>query len=161
VEASAAAVLHDLASVVVASCPGTRLLVRSVPAGQPVAAVTGTLTPRTPLSVLDGSDVHDLARADAAVLLVGLGRATAQDVAAAVRHLGRRDVPIIGVVTTPGASAERTPAAAPARPHGPLDRLVAGAETGLSGAALAPAADPGVSTDTTPMQAIPQPGGTS
>lgn len=92
--------LHDLASSVTAACPGERLLVRTVPAGLGCSPVAEPLSASVRLAVLDGTDVGDLARADAALLLVGLRRATAADVAAAVRHLRGHGVPVVGAVTT-------------------------------------------------------------
>ncbi|MEV0591687.1 Wzz/FepE/Etk N-terminal domain-containing protein [Nonomuraea cavernae] len=139
--------LHDLASTVIAGCQGKRLLVRAVPIGFAAAAVAGPLADATLLTVLDGSDVGDLARADAAVLVVGLGRATSADVRAAVRPLARQHVPIIGVLT-----AVREPVFPPTvttRSHSSLGKLVAGAEL-----------DPGINPETSPMQALPHPPGT-
>lgn len=97
--------VHDLASSVVAACAGERLLIRAVPTELGAASVAARLADDAPLSVLNGSDVRDLARADAALLLIGLGRATLVHVAAAVRHLARHNVPIIGVVTISGELA--------------------------------------------------------
>ncbi|MDF2708174.1 Wzz/FepE/Etk N-terminal domain-containing protein [Nonomuraea muscovyensis] len=121
--------LHDLASAVIAACPGRRLLVTGVPAGHGVSRVAGALAARTPLSVLDGSDVGDLTRADAAVLTAGLGAATAEQVAEAARRLRRHHVPVIGVVTTAG-EPPAAPDPAPGRPHPSLGKLVAGPERG-------------------------------
>ncbi|WP_336207961.1 Wzz/FepE/Etk N-terminal domain-containing protein [Nonomuraea sp. LPB2021202275-12-8] len=139
---------HDLACSVVAACPGKRLLVRAVPAELGTSPVTVPLATSTPLSVLDGTDVGDLAKADAALLLIGLGAATSVQVAAAVRHLSRHNVPIIGAVTT----TDLTPAPVPApRPHTPLGKLVATGE-------LQPA-EPTAAAETTPQQVLPQPPG--
>lgn len=102
------AALLDLSSAVVASCAGERLLVRTVPAELGAAGLAEPLAANAPLSVLSGADVRDLARADAALVLVGLGRARAGDVAAAVRHLTRHDVPIIGAVTVTGDIQEKS-----------------------------------------------------
>ncbi|MEW9554201.1 YveK family protein [Nonomuraea sp. NPDC050783] len=170
-------VLHELASAVVAGCPGKRLLVRALPAGlyaaspatspagfsagspavpsagSPAGSPAGSsavpsagssaaspagptaaalpLTVAAPLTVLDGSDVRDLARADAALLLVGLGLVTATQVAAAVRHLARHGVPVIGVVTAADAVPEFVPLLE-SRPHTPLGKLVATAEFGTA-----------------------------
>ncbi|MFI6325431.1 YveK family protein [Nonomuraea sp. NPDC050556] len=109
-----AAAMLDLSSAVVASCPGERLLVRPVPAALGAAGLA-ELADSAPLSVLDGADVRDLARADAALLLVGLGQASAADVAAAVRHLNRHDVPIIGAVTTKPEQTQKAVETAPLR----------------------------------------------
>ncbi|MFI6817331.1 Wzz/FepE/Etk N-terminal domain-containing protein [Nonomuraea sp. NPDC050328] len=101
---------HEPASSLIASCRGERLLVRAVPrepVEQPVLPFA------LPFALLDGSSVHDLGLADAAVLLVTLRRATATDVAAAARHLRRHEVPVVGVITR---SAAKTPAAP--RPSG-------------------------------------------
>ncbi|WP_162795638.1 Wzz/FepE/Etk N-terminal domain-containing protein [Nonomuraea lactucae] len=171
--ATAAEVVHDLASTVIAACPGKRLLVRAVPTGHGVSPVAGSLAASTSLSVLDGSDVGDLARADAAVLVVGLGRATSEQVAAVVHHLGRQHVPVLGVVTSvpePGAPAPEQ--AVPARPSTPLGKLVAGAEQvsiSGSGSTSASTSEPGygygsasgsgVTSETTPMQAVSHPPG--
>ncbi|MEV0148581.1 MULTISPECIES: Wzz/FepE/Etk N-terminal domain-containing protein [unclassified Nonomuraea] len=119
--------LHELASAAVAACPGKRLLVRAVPAGLSTTIVTSSLSASTLLSVLDGSDTGDLARADAALLLVGLGRTTSAQVLDAARHLGRHQVPVIGVVTTPGEPA--SPASAPADSQTALGKLVAGSRS--------------------------------
>src|SRR5690606_9060354 len=62
--------LHDLASALVAACPGKRLLVVSLPADLCSSSPSEPLAVSAPLVVLDGSDVRDLSRADAAVLLV-------------------------------------------------------------------------------------------
>ncbi|WP_188192636.1 Wzz/FepE/Etk N-terminal domain-containing protein [Nonomuraea sp. SYSU D8015] len=137
-------VLHELACAVVAACPGKRLLVKTLPADLRAASPAEPLEVGTPLSVLDGSDVRDLARADAALLVVGLGRVTAERVAAAVRRLGRHDVPIIGVVTAADAPPSFVPLPEP-RPHTPLGKLVATGEFGVS-----------MSAETTPMQALHQ-----
>ncbi|MFE3448400.1 Wzz/FepE/Etk N-terminal domain-containing protein [Nonomuraea sp. NPDC059194] len=128
-EAAASPAMHELAAAVVASCPGPRLLLRPVPsalgtgasgtgafgagASGPAAFGTGAfgtgafgtgalaraLSAAAPVTVLTGSDVGDLARADGALLLVGLGKARADDVALAVRRLERHSVPVIGAVT--------------------------------------------------------------
>ncbi|MFI6788716.1 Wzz/FepE/Etk N-terminal domain-containing protein [Nonomuraea sp. NPDC050383] len=119
--------LHELASAAVAACPGKRLLVRAVPAGLSTTTVTSSLSASTLLSVLDGSDTGDLARADAALLLVALGRTTSAQVLDAARHLGRHQVPVIGVVTTPGEPA--SPAPAPADSRTALGKLVAGSRS--------------------------------
>ncbi|NUW35389.1 hypothetical protein HTZ77_28740 [Nonomuraea sp. SMC257] len=116
--------LHELASAAVAACPGKRLLVRAVPAGLATTTVTSSLSAGTLLSVLDGSDTADLARADAALLMVELGRATSTEVLAAARHLGRHRVPVIGVVTTYGEPASPSPA--PPSSQTGLGKLVAG-----------------------------------
>jgi polysaccharide biosynthesis transport protein len=135
--------LHDLTSAVLAACPGKRLLVRAVPAELGSARVAAPLAISTPLSVLSGADVSDLARADAALLLIGLGQATAVQVAATVRHLGRHNVPIIGAVVT----TDLTPAP-PFTQHTPLGKLVAGGEP-----------EHPVSAETTPLHALQQPPG--
>jgi succinoglycan biosynthesis transport protein ExoP len=136
---------YDLASAVIAACPGKRLLVRAIPAELGAAPVVAPLAGTAPLSLLTGSDVGDLARADAALLLVGLRRATSTQVAAAVRHLGRHNVPIIGVVTT----TDLTPRAEPVDGN-PLGKLVASG--GL---------EPGRSAESAPMTSLPRPPGTS
>lgn len=137
-------VLHELACAVVASCPGKRLLVKSLPADLHASSPAEPLAVSAPLTILDGSDVRDLARADAALLLVGLGRVTAQQVAAAARQVARQDVPIIGVVTATDAAPSFVPLLEP-RTHTPLGKLVATGEFGVS-----------VSAETTPMQALHQ-----
>jgi polysaccharide biosynthesis transport protein len=137
--------LHDLACAVVAACPGKRLLVKALPADLYTSSLAEPLAISAPLTVLDGSDVRDLARAEAALLLVGLGRVTAEQVAAAARQLGRQDVPIIGVVTATDALPSFVPRLEP-RPHTPLGKLVATGEFGVS-----------VSAETTPMQSLHQP----
>ncbi|MEV6031359.1 Wzz/FepE/Etk N-terminal domain-containing protein [Nonomuraea sp. NPDC052116] len=121
-------VAHELACAAVAACPGKRLLVRILPpdleeSADPVAV-------SLPLTVLDGCDVRDLSRADAALLLVGLGRATSVHVAAAVRRLARHDVPVIGVVTVTDALPSFVPLLEP-RTHTPLGKLVATGELDL------------------------------
>ncbi|MGP3957421.1 Wzz/FepE/Etk N-terminal domain-containing protein [Nonomuraea sp. 3N208] len=138
-------VAHDLACAVVAACPGKRLLVKSLPADLGAAFAAEPLEVRAPLSVLDGSDVRDLAKADAALLLVGLGRVTADQVTAAAGRLARHGVPIIGVVTAADAVPSFVPLLEP-RPHTPLGKLVATGEFGVS-----------VSAETTPMQALRPP----
>ena len=92
--------LHDLASSVLAACPGERLLVRTVPTGLGSAQVCEPLSASVRLAVLSGSEIGDMARADAALLLIWLNKASSVEVAAAVRHLHRHGVPIIGAVTT-------------------------------------------------------------
>ncbi|GAA2883305.1 Wzz/FepE/Etk N-terminal domain-containing protein [Nonomuraea rubra] len=140
--------LHDLACAVVSACPGKRLLIKALPADLYASSLAEPLAVSAPLVVLDGSDVRDLARADAAVLLVGLGLVSAEEVAATVRQLGRHDVPVIGVVTTTDAVPSFVPLLEPRShgPHGPhssLGKLVATGEL-----------EPGVSAETTPMQAL-------
>jgi hypothetical protein len=95
--------------------------------------------------VLDGSDIRDLARADAALLLVGLGLVNAAQVAAAVRQLGAHDVPIVGVVTATDAVPSFVPLIEP-RTHTSLGKLVATGEFEVS-----------LSAETTPMQALHHP----
>ncbi|TMR97640.1 Wzz/FepE/Etk N-terminal domain-containing protein [Nonomuraea basaltis] len=136
--------LHELACAVVAACPGKRLLVKALPADLCSSALAEPLTVSAPLSVLDGSDVRDLARADATLLLVGLGRVGAEQVAAAVRRLGRHEIPIIGVVAATDAVPSFVPLPEP-RQHTPLGKLVATGEFGVS-----------VSAETTPMQVLRQ-----
>ncbi|WP_431895647.1 YveK family protein [Nonomuraea sp. bgisy101] len=104
--------LRELAASVVATCPGSRLLLRPVPPALGSTAVARPLSAAAPVTVLTGSDVGDLARADGALLVVGLGAARADDVALAVRRLERHAVPVIGAVTV----TNRGPAAAPAEP---------------------------------------------
>ncbi|MEU5869012.1 Wzz/FepE/Etk N-terminal domain-containing protein [Nonomuraea sp. NPDC047529] len=127
-------VLHELACAVVAACPGQRLLVRSLPPDLYASSLAEPLAISAPLSVLDGSDVRDLARADAALLLVGLGRVSAPEVTAAARHLERHDVPIVGVVTATDAVPEFVPLLEP-RTHTSLGKLVATGELEVSLAA--------------------------
>ncbi|MFG1947870.1 Wzz/FepE/Etk N-terminal domain-containing protein [Nonomuraea sp. NPDC048826] len=136
--------LHELSSAVLASCPGKRLLVKSVPAGLGGTPVAVPLAANVPLAVLDGTDVGDLARADAALLLIGLDGADAPGVASAVRLLSRQSVPIIGAVTTTDLTP--APAQAPLGQHTSLGKLVAGAEFETSGSAR-----------TTPMQPVRRP----
>ncbi|NBE93654.1 hypothetical protein FE391_02330 [Nonomuraea sp. KC401] len=122
---------HDLASAVVAACPGTRLLVKALPAHLYLSSPADPLTVGAPLTVLDGSDVRDLSRADAALLLVGLGLVTSTEVTAALRRLARHDVPVIGAV----AATDAVPAFVPfieARPHASLGKLVATGELEVS-----------------------------
>ncbi|MFI7636654.1 Wzz/FepE/Etk N-terminal domain-containing protein [Nonomuraea sp. NPDC049400] len=132
-------VAHELACALVAACPGKRLLVKALPAGLRDSTRADPVAVSVPLTVLDGSDVRDLARADAALLLVGLGRATSDQVTAAVRQLGRHDVPIIGVVTATDALPLFVPLLEP-RTHTPLGKLVATGELEVA--------------ETTPMQAM-------
>lgn len=116
--------LHELAASVVATCPGPRLLLRPVPPTLGSTAVTRPLSAAAPVTVLTGSDVGDLARADGALLLVGLGTARADDVALAVRRLERHSVPVIGAVAVKGT--------APAAPQKPApSKLTAGLPTPL------------------------------
>ncbi|MFI6296072.1 Wzz/FepE/Etk N-terminal domain-containing protein [Nonomuraea sp. NPDC050790] len=165
--------LHDLASSVVAACPGKRLLVRVVPPGPGAYALAAPLASRAPLSVLDGADVGDLAKADAAMLLITLRRSRAGDVAAAVRHLGRHNVPIIGAVTSTGDLPE-PPEKSRALPKlsQTLDKLVVPApepEKAAFPASERPAfpapekaAFPPLEPETTPMPAVTdKPGKTS
>ncbi|WP_043628729.1 Wzz/FepE/Etk N-terminal domain-containing protein [Nonomuraea candida] len=135
-------VLHELACAVVSACPGKRLLVKALPADLYASSLAEPLAVSAPLVVLDGSDVRDLSRADAAVLLVGLGRVTSVEVAAVVRRLARHQVPVIGVVTATDAVPSFVPLLEP-RPHTPLGKLVATGELEV-----------GVSAETTPMQAL-------
>ncbi|MEV4803535.1 Wzz/FepE/Etk N-terminal domain-containing protein [Nonomuraea sp. NPDC049421] len=124
-------VLHDLASALVAACPGKRLLVRSLPADLYASSPAEPLAVNAPLVVLDGSDVRDLSRADAAVLLVGLGQVTSDDVAAATRRLARHEVPVIGVVTATDAVPSFVPLLEP-HPPASLGKLVATGELRLA-----------------------------
>ncbi|MET8864210.1 Wzz/FepE/Etk N-terminal domain-containing protein [Nonomuraea sp. NPDC004580] len=124
-------VLHDLASALVAACPGKRLLVRSLPADLYASSLAEPLAVSAPLVVLDGSDVRDLSRADAAVLLVGLGQVTSDDVAAATRRLARHEVPVIGVVTATDAVPSFVPLLEP-HPPASLGKLVATGELRLA-----------------------------
>ncbi|MEV4566886.1 Wzz/FepE/Etk N-terminal domain-containing protein [Nonomuraea sp. NPDC049419] len=124
-------VLHDLASALVATCPGKRLLVRSLPADLYASSLAEPLAVSAPLVVLDGSDVRDLSRADAAVLLVGLGQVTSDDVAAATRRLARHEVPVIGVVTATDAVPSFVPLLEP-HPPASLGKLVATGELRLA-----------------------------
>jgi succinoglycan biosynthesis transport protein ExoP len=140
---------HDLAAAVVAACPGRRLLIRSIPSELGATPVASPLARVAPLSLLTGADVGDLARADAALLLVGLGAATSVQTAAAVRRLTRHDVPIIGVVTTTDLNPGPVLAPEP-RPGTPLGKLVASVEL-----------EHGPSSETTPMTMIPRPPGKS
>ncbi|QYC45049.1 Chain length determinant protein [Nonomuraea coxensis DSM 45129] len=146
--------LRELASAVVAACPGKRLLVCALPTDLCVSSPVEPLAVSAPLTVLDGTDVRDLARADAALLLVGLGRVTAPEVAATARRLGRQDVPIIGVV----AVTDVVPVFVPlleSRPHTPLGKLVATGEFPTASAS----AERGVSTsaETTPLPPLRRP----
>ncbi|MEU4330313.1 Wzz/FepE/Etk N-terminal domain-containing protein [Nonomuraea dietziae] len=110
-------VMHDLASSVVAACPGSSLLVRAVPPSLGTAAVE-PLGGRARIELLDGSDVGDLARAEGALLVVGLAAARAGEVSLAVRRLERHGVPIIGAVTVGGgAAAGSATAASPKTPR--------------------------------------------
>ncbi|WP_219469488.1 YveK family protein [Nonomuraea rhizosphaerae] len=137
---------HDLAAAVVAACPGKRLLVRAIPPELGATPVAVPLARVAPLSLLTGADVGDLARADAALLLVGLGRATSVQAAAVVRGLSRHDIPIIGVVTTTDLNPAPMLAPEP-RPGTPLGKLVASVEL-----------EAGPSPETTPMPMIRPPG---
>ncbi|WP_327089336.1 hypothetical protein OIE66_01560 [Nonomuraea sp. NBC_01738] len=143
---------HELASIVVAACPGRRLLVRAVPAELGASSVALPLAGSAPLAVLNGSDVGDLAKADAALLLVGLGQARSTDVAAAVRQLARHDVHVIGAVTARGPL--------PAPPRSDLGKLVA---VGHHDRPLSPrprrALEELEEPETTPMQAVTDPPG--
>ncbi|GAA2781352.1 Wzz/FepE/Etk N-terminal domain-containing protein [Nonomuraea dietziae] len=110
-------VMHDLASSVVAACPGPSLLVRAVPPALGTAAVE-PLGGRARIELLYGSDVGDLARAAGALLVVGLAAARAGDVSLAARRLERHGVPIIGAVTVGGgATAGSATAASPMTPR--------------------------------------------
>ncbi|WP_049557195.1 Wzz/FepE/Etk N-terminal domain-containing protein [Nonomuraea sp. SBT364] len=125
----------ELITAVVAACPGKWLLVRAVPAELGTASVIAPLAASAPLSVLNGAEVGDLGRADAAVLLIGLGEATAERVAATVRQLDRHGVPVIGAVTT----TDLTPAPAPdTRRPNTLGKLVASGELTEGGALTTP-----------------------
>ncbi|GAA2211290.1 hypothetical protein GCM10009850_067490 [Nonomuraea monospora] len=135
-------VLHDLACAVVSACPGKRLLIRALPADLYASSLAEPLAVSAPLVVLDGSDVRDLSRADAAVLLIGLGLVTSEEVAAVTRQLARHDVPIIGVVTATDAVPSFVPLLEP-RPHTSLGKLVATGELEV-----------GTSAETTPMPAL-------
>ncbi|MEU4545408.1 Wzz/FepE/Etk N-terminal domain-containing protein [Nonomuraea dietziae] len=133
---AAPSAMHDLASSVVAACPGSSLLVRAVPPSLGTAAVE-PLGGRARIELLDGSDVGDLARAEGALLVVGLTAARAADVALAVRHLERHGVPLVGAVTVGGVvTAGRGPAgllgdASAASSVGPLPALPDGAAADL------------------------------
>ncbi|GAA3473777.1 Wzz/FepE/Etk N-terminal domain-containing protein [Nonomuraea roseola] len=127
--------MHDLASSVVAACPGSSLLVRAVPPSLGTAAVE-PLGGRAGIELLDGSDVGDLARAEGALLVVGLAAARAGDVSLAVRRLDRHGVPIIGAVTVGGvAAAGSATAASPKtpRPARGRPRAAASSESGTAG----------------------------
>ncbi|PZG07128.1 Wzz/FepE/Etk N-terminal domain-containing protein [Nonomuraea aridisoli] len=131
--------LADLAGEVVSASPGKRLLVRTLPHDlQPARRRAEPLPVSLPLVLLDGSDARDLARAEAALLVVGLGRVTSTDVAAAVRRLARHDVPVIGVVTAAEAVPTFVPLLEP-HPHHTLGKLVASGELDLG---LPPEATP-------------------
>ncbi|MEU8362033.1 Wzz/FepE/Etk N-terminal domain-containing protein [Nonomuraea sp. NPDC048882] len=137
--------LHELAGAVVSACPGKRLLVKALPADLYASALAEPLSISAPLVVLDGTDVRDLSRADAAVLLVGLGLVRAGEVTATVTRLARHDVPVIGVVTATDAVPSFVPLLEPL-PHTPLGKLVATGEL-----------EPGTAAETTPMQALHHP----
>ncbi|MFI7618135.1 hypothetical protein ACIBP6_43640 [Nonomuraea terrae] len=135
-------VLAELAGEVVAACPGRRLLIRALPHDlQPARRRAEPLPVSLPLVVLDGSDARDLARAEAALLVVGLGRVTSTDVAAAVRRLARHGVPVVGVVAAAEAVPTFVPLLEPHPHHHTLGKLVASGELDL-----------GLPPDTTPIQ---------
>ena len=144
---TARAAPHDLAAAVLADCPGRRLLIRTVPPGLNPSIVSAPLSATTPLTLLNGSDAGELARADAALLLVDLHQADAHQVVAAVRHLHRHNVPVIGAVTAADMSPAPVLAREP-RVHTSLGKLVAGGDP-----------DTAMTAETTPMQALPQPPG--
>lgn len=137
--------LHELAGAVVSACPGKRLLVKALPTDLYASALAEPLSISAPLVVLDGTDVRDLSRADAAVLLVGLGLVRAGEVTATVTRLARHDVPVIGVVTATDAVPSFVPLLEPL-PHTPLGKLVATGEL-----------ESGTAAETTPMQALHHP----
>ncbi|MFG1700913.1 Wzz/FepE/Etk N-terminal domain-containing protein [Nonomuraea sp. NPDC049309] len=138
-------VLHDLASSLVAACPGKRLLVVALPADLYSASLSEPLAVSAPLVVLDGTDVRDLSRADAAVLLIGLGRVTSREVAAAARRLARHSVPLVGAVTATDAVPSFVPLLEP-HPPASLGKLVATGELR--------AARPGAQDETGPLQTL-------
>ncbi|MER7362253.1 hypothetical protein [Nonomuraea wenchangensis] len=144
-------VLHELACAVVAACPGKRLLVCALPTDLCSSSPVEPFAVSAPLTVLDGTDVRDLARADAALLLVGLGRVTAPEVTAAARRLGRHDIPIIGVVAVTDVVPAFVPLLEP-RTHTPLGKLVATGEFPTTGSS-----ELGISTsaETTPLSPMP------
>ncbi|SDH20883.1 Capsular polysaccharide biosynthesis protein [Sinosporangium album] len=103
------AVLRELAASMIAMCPSGQVLLQPVPAGgstgpgraNPHAAVLAeSLSLLAPVSVLGGG-VGDLARADAALLVVTAG-ARAGDVAVATGRLARHGVTTVGAVLIPG-----------------------------------------------------------
>ncbi|MGW4472194.1 Wzz/FepE/Etk N-terminal domain-containing protein [Nonomuraea sp. NPDC004354] len=98
--------LHELATAVVASCRGPRLLLWQVPPAIGSAPLAQRLSMAARVTVLTGADVADVARADGALLVIGLGAVRAGDVTLAVRRLERHRVPVIGAVTVtaPGPS---------------------------------------------------------
>ncbi|MEV2267690.1 Wzz/FepE/Etk N-terminal domain-containing protein [Nonomuraea africana] len=172
------ATMHDLASSVVAGCPGSHLLVRAVPSSMGTAAVE-PLAGRTSVQVLDGSDVGDLARAEGALLVIGVPAARAGDVALAVRRLERHGVQIIGAVTVAADHTSTAPARAgsaalgvtssPARARtrsqgGSAGDVLGGTVPAAFGAAGAPvSADPAPAdpVPVDPVQACPVPAGST
>ncbi|GII93261.1 YveK family protein [Sinosporangium siamense] len=94
--------MSELASWLVAACPSGHILLYTPPRAPAPAPLVDSLAEAlgrsAPLSVLGGSDVGDLARADAAVLLVTQHVTRSTDVTAATRHLTRHKVTVIGTV---------------------------------------------------------------
>ncbi|GAA5072334.1 hypothetical protein GCM10023259_072030 [Thermocatellispora tengchongensis] len=110
--------LHELAAAILAARPGGHLLVRPVGAPCELRALFTVLRPAVmPITLLRGDDLHDLARADSALLVLGTPLGSG-DVRAALRDLTRHGIRVIGAVLI--RPCRRAPAPTP-RPRTPYD----------------------------------------
>ncbi|PZG18049.1 hypothetical protein C1I98_38485, partial [Spongiactinospora gelatinilytica] len=90
---------QELASTLLAARPGGHLLIRPVGADHEARQLADALArPLGPTRVLTGEGLHDLARADSAVLLVALRGVPAREVVAAAQALHRAGAHLIGAV---------------------------------------------------------------
>ncbi|MDF5754801.1 Wzz/FepE/Etk N-terminal domain-containing protein [Spongiactinospora sp. TRM90649] len=106
---------HELASTLIAARPGGHLLIRPVGADFEGRQLTRALAgPLAPTRVLNGDGLHDLARAETAVLLVSLRGVSAREVATAAQALRRTGTRLIGaIVLRPARRRVRRAAAEP------------------------------------------------
>ncbi|MCG5216870.1 Wzz/FepE/Etk N-terminal domain-containing protein [Streptosporangium soli] len=152
--------LHELASVLLAAHFGGHLLIRPVGTPRGLQELATVLSPAVaPTRILIGDDLHDLARADGALLAI-FPPATSREVAAARRGLARNGTRVIGAVVLRPArrarGAARPVLEIPSRPFPangvdtPLGRLVAPAGHRATG--TTPIA--GATTETTPLRPL-------
>jgi capsular polysaccharide biosynthesis protein len=151
--------LHELASVLLAAHFGGHLLIRPVGAPRGLQELATVLSPAVaPTRILIGDDLHDLARADGALLAI-FPPATSREVAAARRGLVRNGTRVIGAVVVRPArrprGAARPVLELPARSTAagvdtPLGRLVVPA--GHRGTGSVPIAGP--MSETNPLHSL-------
>lgn len=90
--------MHDLAAALLASGTGDHMLIRPVGTPCDVAELAATLRPvLSPVTVLTGSDLRDLARAQSALLVIA-PQTSAAEVTAATRALIRHGTRVVGAV---------------------------------------------------------------